>query len=148
LPESRSIQPLREPRRARAVDAAALWTLAALSPAWLATPCIAADSMSGLGSAFRPQSLPTVPLAASAGERTGGAAGLRVLVLSPSRSLASIDGQVVHVGDTVNGMRVTRIDQQGVVLTGEGGATEQLTIAPSVVKRKAVATPTSARVPP
>jgi hypothetical protein len=134
----------------RAVDAAALRTLTALSLAWLATPCIAADSMNGLGSAFRPQSLPIVPVAASAGERTAGAAaGLRVLVLSRSRSVASIDGQVVHVGDTVNGMRVTRIDQQGVVLTGEGGATEQLTIAPSVVKRKTVATPSpSARVPP
>ena len=49
--------------------------------------------------------------------------------------MASIDGQIVHVGDTVNGMRVTQINSQGVVLVGEGGVQERLLINPSVVKR-------------
>jgi len=48
--------------------------------------------------------------------------------------VASIDGQIVHVGDIVNGMRVTRIDQHGVLLIGEG-VQEQLMVNPSVVKR-------------
>ena len=61
--------------------------------------------------------------------------GLRVVVSSRGRSVASIDGQIVHVGDTVNGMRVTRINPQGVVLTGEDGVEERLAIHPSVVKR-------------
>ena len=42
----------------------------------------------------------------------------------------------VRVGDIVNGMRVTQISAQGVVLIGEGGVTEQLMVNPSAVKRK------------
>jgi hypothetical protein len=62
--------------------------------------------------------------------------GLRVVVLNGSTAHASIDGRVVHVGDTINGMRVTRITEQGVVLAGEGGVEERLSIQPpSVVKR-------------
>jgi len=138
LKQTLSNRGLREPRGARRLEAAALRALTALSMVWFGTPCMAADSMSGLGSAFKPQGLPAVPVAASGDRTAGGVAGLRVLVVSASRSVASIDGQVVRKGDVVNGMRVTRIDRQGVVLTGEGGATEQLTIAPSVVKRNTV----------
>ena len=116
--------------------AAAVWRagLAALSIAGLGTACMAADSMSGLGSAFRPQGGANAPVAGN-GERTDvNQAGLRVVVSSASRSVASIDGQIVHVGDIVNGMRVTQINPQGVVLTGEGGVEERLMVNPSAVK--------------
>ena len=110
--------------------------LAALSIAGLGTASLAADSMSGLGSAFRPQGGANAPVAGN-GERTDvNQAGLRVVVSSASRSVASIDGQIVRVGDIVNGMRVTRINAQGVVLMGEGGVTEQLMVNPSAVKRQ------------
>jgi len=114
--------------------AAAGWRawLVGLSIAGLGSACPAADSMDGLGSAFRP------PSGADARVEGNGEnlPGLRVVVSSVSRSVASIDGRIVRVGDTVNGMRVTQINQQGVVLTGEDGASERLMINPSVVKRK------------
>ena len=107
--------------------------LAALSIASLDTACLAADSMSGLGSAFRPQA--EAARVEGSGERTDASLpGLRVVVASPSRSVASIDGQIVRVGDIVNGMRVTRINPEGVVLTGEGGVEERLMVNPSAVK--------------
>jgi hypothetical protein len=105
--------------------------LAALWIAALSTACLAAEPISGLESAFRPQG-DGAPLDAN-GDRSDGR-GLRVVVSSASRSVATIDGKVVHVGDTVNGMRVARITPQGVVLTGEGGVTERLVVSPSVVK--------------
>jgi len=98
--------------------------------------CLAADSVSGLDSAFRPQLGAEPPSGGGTGERRGPSpTGLRVVVSSAARSVASIDGQIVHVGDTVNGMRVTQINAQGVVLQGEGGVSESLTVTPSVVKR-------------
>ena len=101
---------------------------------------LAADSMSGLGSAFRPQGGADLPPVGGHVERPGAnPPGLRVVVSSASRSVASIDGQIVHVGDTVNGMRVTQINAQGVVLKGEGGVSESLMLAPSVVKRQHLA---------
>jgi hypothetical protein len=116
--------------------------LAALSIAGAGAACLAADSAGGLGSAFRPQGWADAPIDGN-GERTeANLAGLRVVVASASRSVASIDGKVVRVGDTVNGMRVTLIDQHGVVLTGEGGATERLTVIPPAVKRARPAKPT------
>jgi hypothetical protein len=128
----------RREQRSTSRRAAAGWRagLAALFVAGAGTACLAADSMTGLGSAFRPQGLPDAPVAGN-GERTGAnLSGLRVVVSSTSRSVASIDGQIVHVGDIVNGMRVTQINAQGVVLVGEGGVTERLPINPLVVKRK------------
>lgn len=116
--------------------------LAALSIAAVGTACLAADPVGGLGSAFRPQGLTDAPIDGN-GERTeANQAGLRVVVASASRSVASIDGKLVHVGDMVNGMRVTRIDQHGVVLMGEGGITERLTVIPPTVKRERPAKPT------
>lgn len=94
--------------------------------------------MSSLGSAFRPQGLADAPAAPAAGKGENAGSnlpGLRVVVSSASRSVATIDGQIVHVGDVVNGMRVTQINPNGVVLVGEGGVSE-LTINPAVVKRK------------
>ena len=114
--------------------------LAAISIVGLSTACLAADSMSGLGSAFRPQGGADLPPVGGHVERPGAnPPGLRVVVSSASRSVASIDGQIVHVGDTVNGMRVTQINAQGVVLKGEGGVSESLMLAPSVVKRQHLA---------
>ena len=109
--------------------------LAAFAIGGLGSACPAAEPISNLGAAFRPQGAADVPVAGNA-ERAGAEpAGLRVVVSSKSRSLASIDGRIVHVGDTVGAMRVTRISQQGVVLMGEGGVTERLMINPAVVKR-------------
>jgi hypothetical protein len=95
--------------------------------------------MTGLGPAFQPQRAAPVPAAASTDRPANALPGLRVVVISASRSVASIDGQVVHKGDVVNGMKVTRIDQQGVELSGEDGTKEKLTISPAVVKRKTAA---------
>ena len=126
--------------RCRAHCAASAWIRAGvvvLPLIGLGSACLAADTTSGLGSAFRPQGVADVPPEGGRGERAGGSpAGLRVVVSSASRSVASIDGQIVHVGDTVNGMRVTQINAQGVVLKGEGGVSESLMVTPSVVKRR------------
>src|SRR4029453_18546501 len=100
-----------------------------------ATPCLAAESMSGLGAAFRPLAGAAAPLGGSGDRSNPNVPGLRVIASGGSGSVASIDGRTVHVGDIVNDMRVTQINLQGVVLTGEGGAEERLTINPSVVKR-------------
>jgi hypothetical protein len=116
--------------------------LAALSIAGAGAACLAADSAGGLSSAFRPQGWADAPIEGNGEHTEANLAGLRVVVVSASRSVASIDGKVVRVGDTVNGMRVTLIDQHGVVLTGEGGATERLTVIPPAVKRARPAKPT------
>jgi len=118
-------------RSAAAVSRAAF---AGLVIGGLATTCAAADSMSGLGAAFRPQGKVAAPAAGSGGRSDANLPGLRVIVTRPSRPVASIDGQIVHVGDIVNGMRVAQINAQGVVLVGEGGAEERMVINP-VVKR-------------
>ena len=104
----------------------------------------AAEPVSSLGAAFRPQAPPPPPpvesgaTRASAAEPAGASpSGLRVLVTSATRSLASIDGRIVRVGDVVNGMRVAQIHAQGVVLVKEDGVREQLSITPAAVKRPA-----------
>jgi len=117
--------------------AAAGWSsgLAALWLAAMAPPCLAAESMSGLGAAFRPQAAAAARVVGSGEQSNLNAPGLRVIVSGASGAVASIDGRTVHVGDIVNDMRVTQINPQGVVLTGEDGTEERLTINPSVVKR-------------
>ena len=115
--------------------------LAALSIAGAGATCHAADTTSGLGSAFRPQGWADAPSDGSGARTESNEAGLRVVVASASRSVASIDGKVVRVGDTVNGRRVTLIDQHGVVLTGDGGVTERLSVVPPEVKRARPAKP-------
>ena len=112
-----------------------------LSALWIAAYaglCQAADSFTGLGSSFRPSAAPEAAAAPASGRPGANAntAGLRVVLSSPSRSIASIDGQIVRVGDTVNGMRVKQIDQQGVLLVGEDGARERLEMNPLAVKRQ------------
>lgn len=98
----------------------------------------AADGMSGLGASFRPQ--PGVD-GRTEGRTDGGAArgdaapGLRIVLLrAGQQAAASIDGRMVHVGDSVNGLRVTRIDAQGVTLAGEDGVSERLLVNPAVLK--------------
>jgi hypothetical protein len=113
--------------------------LVALSIAGAGAACLAGDSVGGLGSAFRPQGWADAPIDSNGEHTEANLTGLRVVVASASRSVASIDGKIVHVGDLVNGMRVTRIDQHGVLLTGEGGVTERLTVSPSAVKRERLA---------
>jgi len=109
--------------------------LAALSIAGLGTDGLAAESIGGLDSAFRPQGGVAAP-AEGNGERTdANLVGVRVMASGVSHSVASIDGRIVRVGDVVHGMRVTQIDRQGVVLTREGGVTERLMVSPLVVKR-------------
>jgi len=41
----------------------------------------------------------------------------------------------VHVGDTVNGMRVIEISERGIVFVGDEGVKERLDIIPSAVKK-------------
>jgi len=122
------------PARRHACQRVAAWALAALGLAASALPCRAAESFTGLGTAFRP--------AAGSGAapndtavRGNAPAGLRVVVSGNTRALASIDGRIVHVGDSVNGMRVARITEQEVVLKGEGGQEQRLPINPAAVKR-------------
>ena len=132
-------------------QAAARALAAALALAGWAGPGMADDAMGNLGSAFRPQPMAVAPpvavatggagnqaaLAASGAERpAANLPGLRVVVSGPGRSLASIDGKIVHVGDTFNGMRVTEIGPHGVVMVGEGGARERLMVNPAAVKRE------------
>jgi hypothetical protein len=109
--------------------------LAALSLATVGTVCAAADSISGLSAVFRPQGGVDAS-GQGAGERSGASLpGLRVIVSSTSRTVASIDGQIVHVGDTVNGMRVVEINERGIALVGDEGVRERLDVHPSVVKK-------------
>ena len=117
--------------------AAAGWCsgLAALWLAGMAPPCLAAESVTGLGAAFRPQAVAAARVVGSGEQSNSNAPGLRVIVSGSSGAVASIDGRTVHVGDIVNDMRVTQINLQGVVLTGEDGTEERLTINPSAVKR-------------
>ena len=108
-----------------------------LAAIWLAMapPCLAAESVSALGAAFRPQAVTPARVVGSGEQSNLNAPGLRVIVSGASGAVASIDGRTVHVGDIVNDMRVTQINSQGVVLMGEDGTEERLTINPSVVKR-------------
>jgi hypothetical protein len=103
----------------------------------------AAQSLGGLDSAFRPQAAPPAQRSAASAPADEGdyAPGLRVVVTGRQRAVASIDGRVVHVGDEVNGMRVVRIDTHGVVLAGDEGVSERLTLAPAAEKRSAGAQP-------
>ena len=121
----------------------------------LAPSLAAAQSLNGVGAAFKPQALPPPPApvataatpaaaasaaAASVTHDPASTSGLRVLVTGGSRQLATIDGKLVRVGDTVNGMRVLQIGPKGVVLKGEAGAREQLSPSPAAQKRPANST--------
>lgn len=124
-------------RRSNRTGAEVLALLAAWCILAHAGPCQGAELFSGLGGSFRPSGVPAAAAAPASAARSGAsAAGLRVVLSSPSRTIASIDGQIVRVGDTVNGMRVTQIDPQGVLMVGEDGARERLEMNPLAVKQK------------
>ena len=97
-----------------------------------------AQSVAGLGSLFRPQAVPAGGAGADGAADRDHVSGLRVLLSGAARPLAAIDGNIVRVGDTVGGMRVTRIDRRGVVMVSEDGNIERLSVSPSVVKRQRV----------
>jgi hypothetical protein len=102
----------------------------------------AAQSLGGLDAPFRPRAAPPAQRSATAaGDEGDYAPGLRVVVSGRQRPVASIDGRLVHVGDEVNGMRVVRIDANGVLLAGDEGVSERLTMAPAVQKRPLTAQP-------
>lgn len=113
----------------------------------LAPSCLAADGMSGLGAAFKPQIVADAPAATAATRPAGPSAGVQVLVTSATRSVAAIDNQIVRVGDLIHGMRVARIDHNGVLLTGEAGAREMLAVNPGVMKSKRQAQAGTAGLP-
>ncbi len=116
-------------------------------------PVAAAEGWSrGLADAFRPQA-GAAPLAAPSAPTERGAAtspsatpGLRVVVWSPTRAVASIDGKLVRVGDSYQGLRVTHISPQGVLLQGEGGLRQALPANPGVIKRMRSSAPSSSIV--
>lgn len=118
---------MRRAQRARsAVLVLALMALAAAG---------AAVGQGALDGAFRPRAAPAParPPVTEAGD-VDNARGLRVVVTGRRRSVASIDGRLVHVGDEVNGMRVVRIDAQGVMLAGDERS-ERVTLSPAAAKR-------------
>ena len=123
--------------KARGAALALAGTLVALAAS------AAAQGLGGLDAAFRPQvAAPAQRSGPSAATNEGDyAPGLRVVVTGRQRAVASIDGRVVHVGDEVNGMRVVRIDAQGVMLTGDEGVSERLTLTPAAQKRPRAAQP-------
>ena len=133
----KSMACLPAPRRA-AWRVAAAWRagLATLAIAGLVPACQAADTLSGLGSAFRPQGGANATAEGNGEPTDPNQSGLRVVVSRPSRSVALIDSKIVQVGDLVNNKRVARINPQEVVLMGEDGVSERLLVSPSVVKRK------------
>ena len=113
----------------------------AIAMGTLAAPA-AAQSPGGLDAPFRPRVAPPQRSAAAAAADEGDhAPGLRVMVTGRQHPVASIDGRLVHVGDEVNGMRVVRIDARGVLLEGDEGVSERLTLAPAAQKRPLAAQP-------
>ena len=115
----------------------------AMLPCLWAGMALAQDSGGGplgaLGPMFRPQSAPVgsaAPVAGGAPARQdGGDSGLRMVMLKGSQSFAVIDGRTVRIGDRLNEMRVSRIDHNGVLLVGDGGARQELVFAPALKKR-------------
>jgi hypothetical protein len=101
----------------------------------------AAQSAGGLDAPFRPRVAPPQRSAAAGPDEEDRAPGLRVMVTGRQHPVASIDGRLVHVGDEVNGMRVVRIDARGVLLEGDDGVSERLTLAPAAQKRPLTAQP-------
>jgi hypothetical protein len=143
-----SSSPHRSPPLALDARARQRANVALLLAAWMATPAGAADT-SGLGAAFRPQELAPVAQPAASAVPSGSChnkrQGVSVVVIRPEMASAVVDGRLVRVGDSVRGLRVTRIDAAGVVLAGQGAARGLLTLAPLAMKRPAVVQGTSNR---
>ena len=116
--------------------------LALAMAGWALAASAAAQSLGGLDAPFRPRGAPAQrSSAAGVADEGDYAQGLRVMVTGRQHPVASIDGRLVHVGDEVNGMRVVRIDARGVLLEGDEGVSERLTLAPAAQKRSLAAQP-------
>lgn len=63
---------------------------------------------------------------------------LQTVLISPQRRNATVSGRLLHVGDTIAGMRVAEIRESAVVLQGRGER-RTLELFPSVEKRKSEA---------
>jgi hypothetical protein len=59
---------------------------------------------------------------------------VHTIIIGPGRRYATIDGRTVTEGDTVRGMRVTRIAEAGVVLRDATGQNVALELLPAVGK--------------
>jgi hypothetical protein len=53
---------------------------------------------------------------------------LQAIVFSPTRPSVMVSGKTLFIGDKLNGLRVTAIDQESVTLVG-AGQTNVLTLA-------------------
>lgn len=60
---------------------------------------------------------------------------LQTVLISPQRRNATVSGRLLHVGDTIAGMRVVEIRESTVVLRG-AGVERTLGLFPSVEKRR------------
>jgi hypothetical protein len=79
---------------------------------------------------------PTRPATHSGGDGAATDYSLQSVLLSGTRSIATINGQALSVGDHVGGARVISIGHQNVVLDVKG-RTVELTTGRSPVTRKA-----------
>lgn len=140
--------PIRRPSPSSAHAATTAWPASLVGLALALTQAAVpaqAQGLSGLGGAFRPQALPSAAppmpgLAPAPGDAASAPAqpgGVHVVVTGTPRPRAVIDGRIVHVGDKVLGMKVTRIDAGGVVLAGENGQMERLLLNPAVSRQTA-----------
>jgi MSHA biogenesis protein MshK len=77
---------------------------------------------------------PTRPVEEPAGVATGGGGGPQVqsILLSPTRKLAVIDGQVYRVGAKFDGAVVREIRPDAVVLVDASGRTQRLQLLPRI----------------
>lgn len=67
-------------------------------------------------------------------EPRAGEPGVRIILTSPERSLAVIDGKVVAVGDEVRGGTLVGLSDSAAVLR-KGGSRDVLLMHPSIDKR-------------
>jgi len=74
----------------------------------------------------------------------GDVAGLKVIVIGPSRKFAVIDGQLVPFRGTYNGARLVSIHPDGVVMQRDGSR-EKLSMSPAVEKRVQVSKPVATK---
>jgi len=62
------------------------------------------------------------------------ASGLRIVVMSPGRRFAVVDGRTLHAGSEFNGAKVVGIQADAVLLSRDGQV-EELRSNPAVIKR-------------
>jgi len=116
----------------------------------LLLPILLAGAMTAAAQAAEPPLAdPTQPPAgmlAADGSLAGGAAPGLTSVFLPQhgRPQAIIDGQLVALGGTVRGARLTFVSEKSVVLESAGGI-ERLYLTPDVAKKTTATTETKAK---